>query len=1381
MGRIQWTRAAQFHWVFDNMGGAPLQEAVAGNWDQAAALVEADGRVRLAAPRPGAGQVYLVRGVWSAATGFPWKGFWADPMSGDLRNYYQGGSFGTDGGQTLITLGTPLPPDTPVQVYYIYLTGEVSAKYEPLNDYPCIRRARRSRDDFTYDFAVDRLLDLMVLLHLAGRERGRDYAPLIRFLWEALAAGEASRPSPLLQDSFERQDWERGVHLMYRGATAGGSFPVFQSELAAGASGRALHVRAELAASRDAAWFGYGLDWPRESAPFTAMDRLTLAVRGQALGRRLHNLTKIGSGGATLVLQGDYAHQEKRRFAVQIETTGAVGAATFRWSRDGGLTWEAGGLVSGDRQHPVALEGGVQVYWESGAPPDLVAGDYWTFWGGGPAEHPQRLLVTLNDAPAETLGPWSPEHTYVHAIPDRVAQWTDFDLPFSQFWRRDNLIDDPDRVQTMWGAWYSSSQPDDSDLTIGTREETEIFQGETFYTQRLVTWSLSPYATAFGVWAGIDPGRCDSTGHDNVNFLINPAIPGLTSVTLRVKVKDARGSYLYREVAVAANTWQRVVVAFADLAVESGSLPLCHPLQVVDIGIPAAPPANGAFYVTDLKFGEHLTFAAAPHLKVLEFKLEHGGVPGHDWWLDNLTLNLAAQDPYPYAPRLALSLTPCGQNPWRGPTLVHYAQPLGPFLVGASEFTRNYLNLHRDAQEEFHRLYGGVKGPVMPLHTRNDVENIALCGAEDFNRFSWWRRYRDFGKVAGFWHFNEVLADASGRGSALTWQGGGEPVYASGICQPGATAVDLDGSHCLTGDGPGLNPGAGDFTWELVLQAEELTPGARLLSKMAPAGPGYELLLGPGGAVQVNLADEGSAATLAPVPGLALDAASYHYVAVSVDRDGVATFCVDGVLGTAAAACPGSLDNGLPFTLGRAAGTASGFFRGKIDLVRVQQRALSGAELRDNWKIIRGELNGSAYPEVGCALGQFWSFLRLAQYFYVSRDPAAWEILENWLGWLDIHGAPDGHGWKFPMNFSEFGFTYGAYDPGATAPLALGCLYIYLRNGCEPAALWARRLLDDLRQNRQDPDYGGYRSDYHYAWLNALVLQAFGLAVNGAAGQSYRFAASPEDRSHFDALFSWLWAHSGDEKPNILNADLIPFYYAEDADVWDYAPNYLAMRQVGTLEAVVAMLGAALEYAKAKGDWTWWQRLLDFILRDNLTALAPSQVRSLTTAYQPAGVKNLVRVFYADYDRDNRHYTEARDEAAISRWQERPVELDLRYGSPVVLENPAVAQLLAERLLARLAAPREEAEVETWLEGVRIEVGDTLAVSSDFHGLEQAEFSVSGKEVDLDRRRVRLTISRPLEPAPSWALDAAGSVDDAWALDQDSSYDPGWSFRAYAG
>ena len=110
-----------------------------------------------------------------------------------------------------------------------------------------------------------------------------------------------------------------------------------------------------------------------------------------------------------------------------------------------------------------------------------------------------------------------------------------------------------------------------------------------------------------------------------------------------------------------------------------------------------------------------------------------------------------------------------------------------------------------------------------------------------------------------------------------------------------------------------------------------------------------------------------------------------------------------------------------------------------------------------------------------------------------------------------------------------------------------------------------------------------------------------------------------------------------------------------------------------------------------------------------------------------------------------------------------------------------MAQLLASRLLARLAAPRELAAVETWLEGVRLELGDTVALSSDFHGLDQEEFTVSGKDLDLGGRGVSLSLDRPLNTSWSWAVDAPGSARDAWAIDVASSYDVNWAFRAEAG
>ncbi|MGQ9687265.1 MAG: hypothetical protein ACUVXF_00535 [Desulfobaccales bacterium] len=434
MSRIQWARSSQFNWVYDNLGGTPLMAAVAGKADQATALVQPDGTVRLESPNPGGGRVYFVRGIWLLTTSFAWDGFWAEPIDGTLTNYYSGGSFSNQGEATVLTLGTPLAPGTPVQVFYLYLTGETSGKYEALNNYPCIRRAYRGREDYTYDFAVDRMLDLMVYLYLAGRERGEDFGPACEFLWDAVLAREQSCTPPLVCDNFERQLWERGVYFLYRNDTRGGeTFQVFDTELASGAVGRVLHVRADLPAQSDGAWWGYGLNWSLERAPFNAIDRIFFKLQSPNFQWRLHNVTKYGSGSATLILSGDYTFQERRYYVILMETGGEVGQATFRWSRDGGLTWEGSGLITGDRNHPIPLWGGVSVAWEGGGGADFVAGDYWTFLAGEPQEHPRRLWVVLNDSTPGDPDPFGPDHTFVHAIPDRFPEFTPFEIPFNQF------------------------------------------------------------------------------------------------------------------------------------------------------------------------------------------------------------------------------------------------------------------------------------------------------------------------------------------------------------------------------------------------------------------------------------------------------------------------------------------------------------------------------------------------------------------------------------------------------------------------------------------------------------------------------------------------------------------------------------------------------------------------------------------------------------------------------------------------------------------------------------------------------------------------------------------------------------------------------------
>jgi hypothetical protein len=703
---------------------------------------------------------------------------------------------------------------------------------------------------------------------------------------------------------------------------------------------------------------------------------------------------------------------------------------------------------------------------------------------------------------------------------------------------------------------------------------------------------------------------------------------------------------------------------------------------------------------------------------------------------------------------------------------VHYAQPLAPHLTGALELAQTYVSLHRDAQEEFYNRYGGVKGPILPVHTRNDVENIPLCGCEDFGRFSWWPKYRNYGLVSGAWPFNGALTDASGHGQTLYWSSG-SPTYTSGVCQPGATAVAFDGSaHASLASNALLEPGIEPFALTLILRGSPQGAGYRwLVDKMG--ADGWVIQSKDAGSPDLQLKVTTSAGdSYADIAGV-LDG-NYHLVTWMVaPAEGKIYKVLDGSLLGSDSLVVG---DGLPNTAYLNFGASAVF---DLDYFKYERRVLPGDEYQHTWGIVQGLVNGSDYPEVGCGLGQYWAFMRLAQYYFVTGDPQAWTLLDHWLTWLSTYGVADGPGYKFPTWFSEYGFVYGAYDPGQTAAIALGCLYTYMRTGDSRAADLARKILTDLGANRWDPDYGGYKSDRHYGWLNALALQAFGVAVNGVAGQRYRFPALAADQAQFDALIAWIMAHAGDAKPNVVNRDLIPFTYSEAGDQWDYAPHYLAMSQVATLEAVVLMLAGALEYGKLHGDWDWFNRLLAFMVTDNLVALSQSQLRSVSAACDQAGAANLVRLRYAGYDQDSSKYCEARDQAAIDNWGEQAVDLDCRYGSPVILEDPAMAALLADRLLQRLAPPQEAAEVETWLEGVRLELGDTVAISSDFHGWDREEFTVLGKNLDLGQRRMQLKLSRPLDFVDAWAVEAAGSAWEAWAIDQDSSYDQSCDSRAY--
>ncbi len=1372
--RINWARTSRFNWLWDNMGGCPVNEVACGALSGATTTVNAQGKVVIQTPLPGGGKVRYVWGVWKTTAIFYSHYFWTLPESGDLTNYYTGGSYENAGTVTTITLGTGLAAGTAVQIYYFYELTTPAVKYDAMNNLPAPRQAYRSATDYSYDYAPDRLLDLMCILDMAGQVRSQDYSPHYQFLWNKFYAFSPSLTSPLLNDTFERSLWDRGPYSIYRDSTLTlAGFSTFDILLYPGDSAnppsslvnpRALQVTLPAYSNPYfAAWWGYGLNWNLDFTPFNTVDKVNLKLRSACNPCSILNLCRGGfaGGNATLIVQDRGGATSSARFAIVIDGGGAIGTATFKWSLDGGATWEAEGLTTGDFDHPSHLQDNIYIWWHSNGGTDLAVGDAWAFTSLEVYTHPQRLLLILNDTAINAANPWTAEHTFVHALPDRYDTLTALEIPFTQFWRLDNLVFDNDRKRgSGWGTWYSASQQDTSDIVVSEREVTATIEGNTYYSQLQVQVIPSEYLTAWGIWTGLNTATTDSTGKTGINLAIFPDFTGAT-FTMRLKVKDANGSYFYKDFTVTPNTWNRLSTSFASMSLESGSNPMVHPIQVVDIGCPQLAPGEATYYLTDVKFDDHIVFAG-PNLRLLEFKYQESPVAlgPPSYWLDDVQLNLAATDAYPYAPRLAISYGPLGPNLWRGPTLIHYAQPLAPHLVGEDTIATAYVQLHADAQTEFNDRYGGVKGPIVPVHTRNDIENVAYLGFEDFTRFTWWPKYRNYGLVSAAWHFNESLKDAI-NDYLLTWSSG-NPTYGVGICQPGNTALTLnEAAHASLASNVNLEPGLNPFSLTLIIKGSTQAGNYKwFLDKIGADGWVIQSKTAGDTALQLKVTTS-AGDTYSDIAGVLDD--NWHMITwMVVPADSKIYKVKDGVLlGNDALSVGTGLLNSAALNIG-----TSGIF--SLDYFKYERRVLPAAEYENTWNIVQGNLLGSVYPEIGYDLGQYWAFMKVAHYYFHSGNAAAWTYLDNWLTWLNTYGLDEGNGkWNFPHIFSEFGFKYGvapfAYDPGATAAIAIGCLYIYMKNQDSRANTWARRILDDLRLNRQSAEYNYlYKTDSFHVWMQAMVAHAFGLAINGRPGSTYTFTSTADDRGHFEGMINQFLTMSGDSKPNVLNADLLPFARVEDSDDWSMAPNYMMNKESGSQEALVLMANVALDWAYynqsgwfqegwfqegwfSSNPWFWFDALIDFYLLDNLTNVAEASIKSLALETDLTLAANLVRVIYGDFMRDKTFYKEAKDTALIAAAGEMPREIDLRYGNPIITESAAMAQLLASRALALWSKPAEKAVLEGWLELLRFELGDTVGVTSAFHGLSAEEFMCIGRLLDLDSKRVKLNLIRQID------------------------------------
>jgi hypothetical protein len=110
---------------------------------------------------------------------------------------------------------------------------------------------------------------------------------------------------------------------------------------------------------------------------------------------------KEGSGSAVATLGGTYSGSDNLDYVIEIQTTGEIGAATFRWSDDGGATWDASGVATS--ASPVALNNGVTVQWTAAAGSDVVALDQWRFKGYLPY-HRRNVLDRDRDTEWRSTG-----------------------------------------------------------------------------------------------------------------------------------------------------------------------------------------------------------------------------------------------------------------------------------------------------------------------------------------------------------------------------------------------------------------------------------------------------------------------------------------------------------------------------------------------------------------------------------------------------------------------------------------------------------------------------------------------------------------------------------------------------------------------------------------------------------------------------------------------------------------------------------------------------------------------------------------------------------------------------------------------------------------
>ena len=229
-----------------------------------------------------------------------------------------------------------------MQAYYIYSTGITATKYDALNSSPCIREAWRSNNDYTYDFAVDRIFDAMAAVYFAYKEQGLDYATILDFFWKTYIDNAGSHVGDLVFDDFNRSFLDRSSNLIYYNSSQGqAGFDHFDIELPPKTSNRALRFKPKYyQGSAFSAWFGYGFNWDLTPEYFNTISKVKFKAFGSNQGTRIQKFIKTaGAGDANLVLIDEYNVTRTNYYLITVTVAGAPGVAQANlqslWSGSG--------------------------------------------------------------------------------------------------------------------------------------------------------------------------------------------------------------------------------------------------------------------------------------------------------------------------------------------------------------------------------------------------------------------------------------------------------------------------------------------------------------------------------------------------------------------------------------------------------------------------------------------------------------------------------------------------------------------------------------------------------------------------------------------------------------------------------------------------------------------------------------------------------------------------------------------------------------------------------------------------------------------------------------------------------------------------------------